>query len=113
MDRKPNPHGIQVGYGPISPTPPWRSARHFTEEERKHNCLNMLAEQHVYRQEQSRQALNFQHADFERTAQEYEQAARDEVHVAVAQATEVPEAEMREVMVLSTIKQSKLGLLIK
>ena len=28
-------------------------------------------------------ALNFQHGGFDRTAQEYEQAARDEVHVAV------------------------------
>ena len=35
--------------------------------------------------------MNFQQADFERAAQEYEQGARDEIHVAVAQATEVSE----------------------
>ena len=35
---------------------------------------------------------------FERAAQEYEQAAHDEVHVAVAQATEMSRAEMRERM---------------
>ena len=57
---------------------------------------NILAEQHVYWLEQGRNALNFQQADFERAAQEYEQAARDEVHVAVAQATEMSRAEMRK-----------------
>ena len=53
----------------------------------------------TYRQEQGRHALNFQQAGFERAAQEYEQAARAEVHVAVAQATEMSGAEMRESVV--------------
>ena len=43
-----------------------------------------------------RQALNFQQAGLERAAQEYEQAARDEVHVAVAQAIDMSTAETRE-----------------
>ena len=38
--------------------------------------------------------MNFQQAGFNITAQEYEQAARDEVHVAVAQATETSRADM-------------------
>ena len=55
----------------------------------------MLAEQHVYVQEHGRQASNFQQAGFERAAQEYEHAGRDEVHVAVAQVIEMSRAEMR------------------
>ena len=51
-------------------------------------------EQHVHWQELGRPALNFQQAGFER-AQECEQAARGEVHVPVAQATEMSGAEMR------------------
>ena len=43
-------------------------------------------------------ALNLQQAVFERVAQEYEQAARDEVHVAGAQATEMSGAELRRRM---------------
>ena len=39
--------------------------------------------------------MNFQQAGFERAARENEQAARDEVHGAVAQATEMSRAEMR------------------
>ena len=42
--------------------------------------------------------MNFQQAGFERAAQEYEQASRDQVHVAVAQATGVSGAEMLERM---------------
>ena len=33
-----NPHGAQVGYGPISSNPSWRSARDFTEEANAHTC---------------------------------------------------------------------------
>ena len=54
----------------------------------------MLAEQHVYWREQGRQALKFQKDGFERAAQEYEQVTRDEVTVAVAQATEMSGAEL-------------------
>ena len=86
----------QAAHGPVSPIPPWRSTRHFTEEADAHHCPNFLAEQHIYWQEQGRHALNFQQASFERAAQEYEQAARDEVHVALAQDTEMSGAEMRE-----------------
>ena len=58
----------------------------------------MLAEQHVYWLEQGRHALNFKQAGIERAAQEHEQAARDKVHAALAQATEMSRAEMRERM---------------
>ena len=51
-----------------------------------------------YWQEQSRHALNFQQAGFERAAQEPEHAARDEVHAELAQATEMSTAEMQERM---------------
>ena len=63
-------------------------------EANAHNCGNMLAEQHVYWREQGRNALNVQQAGFERAAQENEEAARDEVHVAVAQSTEMSRGEM-------------------
>ena len=89
--------GSQTGCGPISSLPPWRSARNVTEETNAHHHWNVMAEQHVHWQEQGRQAWNFQQAGFERAAQGYVQAARDEVHVAVAQATEMSRAEMREV----------------
>ena len=52
------------------------------------------AEQHVQWREQDRNALNSQHSDFVRAAQEYGQARRDEVRVAGAQATEMSSAEM-------------------
>ena len=65
---------------------------------RMHISLYILAQRHVYCQEQGRNALNFQQAGCERAAQDFEEAARDEVHVAVAQATEVSGKEMREVM---------------
>ena len=52
------------------------------------------AEQHVQWREQDRNALNSQHSGFVRAAQEYGQARRDEVRVAVAQATEMSSAEM-------------------
>ena len=54
-----------------------------------------MAEQHVCWQEQFRNALNVQQPGFERAAQEYEQAVRDEVHVAVAQVAQMSRAEMR------------------
>ena len=57
---------------------PGEGARNFTEEATVHNYRHVLAGQ-------DRQALNFKQADFERAAQENEQAARDEVHFAVAQ----------------------------
>ena len=51
--------------------------------------------------------LSFQQAGFERAAQEYKQAARDEVPFAVAQAIEMSGAEMRrEEWMLPKIKQS-------
>ena len=43
----------------------------------------------VYWREQGSNALNFQQTGSERAAQEDGQAARDEVQVAVAQATEI------------------------
>ena len=90
-----NSYGSQLGYGPISSIPPCRGALNFTEEAHAHNNRNTLAEQQFYWQEQGRQDLNFQQAGFERAAQEYEQAARDEVHIAVAQASDMSKAEMR------------------
>ena len=38
--------------------------------------------------------MNYQQAGFERAAPEYEQAARDQVHVAVVRATDMTRAEM-------------------
>ena len=55
---------------------------------------NLVAEQHVYWREQGRNALNYHQAGFERAAPEYEQSARDEVHVAVVRATDMTRAEM-------------------
>ena len=63
-------------------------------EANAHNHWNILAEQRVYWQEQGRISLKFQQAGFERATQESEQAARDEVNVAVARATEMSRAEM-------------------
>ena len=61
-----------------------------------HNCRNVSEEQHVYCQEQGGHALNFQQAGFEGAVQEYDQAVCGEVHVALAQATDMPRAEVRE-----------------
>ena len=58
--------------------------------------LNILAEQLFYGQKQDTHALNFKTAGFGWAAQEYNQAARAEFHVAVAPAAEVFRAEMRE-----------------
>ena len=60
------------------------SGRMVTSE-RKHTLTNTgkIGKPTCYWQEQSRHALNFQQAGFERAAQEPEQTARDEVHVAV------------------------------
>ena len=93
-----NSHGAQATYGPISSIPPWRSTRNITEEANAHNHRNILAEQHVYWQEQGRKALNFPQAGFERATHELVQAARDEVHASAAQATEMSRAEMWERM---------------
>ena len=81
-----NPHWVQVRHGPFTSNPRWRSAQNFTEEANTH--------QHVYWREHGSNALNFQQAGFERAAQEHEQAARVEAHVAVAQATALSRAEM-------------------
>ena len=89
---------MQPGYASFSSIPPWRSTLNFTEAANAHNYRNILAEQHLYWQEQGRQALNFQQAGFETAAQGNEQAARDEVHAAMAQATEMSRAEMQERM---------------
>ena len=43
-----NPHRVQVGHGPITSNPPWRSVHNFTEEENGHIFWHLLAEQHVY-----------------------------------------------------------------
>ena len=58
----------------------------------------ILAEQHVHWQEQGRHTLNFQHTGFEGAPQEYEQASRVEVHVAVAPATAMSCAEIWQIM---------------
>ena len=71
----------QFGYGPITQNPLWKSTRDFAETANAHNCRSLLAERHVDWQEHGRSALNYQQASFERAAQEYEQAAQDEVHV--------------------------------
>ena len=57
-----------------------------------------MAEQHVHWQEQGRHAPNFRQAGFERAAQEHVQAAREEVHVAVAKTTYMSRAEMRGIV---------------
>ena len=93
-----NSYGSHAGYGQISRILPWRSTRNLTEEANVRISRNILAEQHVCWQEQGRQSLNFQQAGFESAAQEYEQAARYEVHVVVALTTEMSRAEMRERM---------------
>ena len=69
-------------YRPISSIPPWKSTRNFTEEANAQNYL-VLAEQHVYRRDQGRNTLNFHQQALK------EQAARGDVHVAVAQATDM------------------------
>ena len=71
-----------------------KCAKLLTEEADAHNYRNLLAEQHVYWRDQGRNDLNFQQVVFERAAQENEQAARDEVSVAVLWATEMSRAEM-------------------
>ena len=43
-----NQYGAQAGNGPISPIPPLRSTRNFTEEANAYNLRSILAEQHVY-----------------------------------------------------------------
>ena len=48
----------------------------------------------MHSREQGRNALNFQQAGFESAAQEHEQATRDGVRVAAAQATDISRAEM-------------------
>ena len=93
-----NSFAAQGDHGPISSIPPCRGTRNFTEEANALNCWNILAEQHVHWQQRSRNTLNFPQASFERAVQECEQATRDEVHVAVAQSTERPDAEMRKRM---------------
>ena len=55
---------------------------------------NQLTEQHVHWREQGTHVLNCQDAGFERTAQDNEQAARDEGNVAIAWATDMSRAEM-------------------
>ena len=96
--------GAQAACGPQSL--PGSSVQNFSEEAIDHNLRNLVEEQHVYWRKQCRHALIFQQTSFER-------AARDQVHVAVAQATEMSGARVRTEKVLSTIEQSKLGLLIK
>ena len=92
-----NLHGAQAACGQTSSIiPPWRSTHNFTEEANAHNHRNLLAVRRVFGLVQGRNALNFQQAGFERAAEEHEQAARDEVHVAVVQATLMFRAEMRE-----------------
>ena len=87
------------GSQPISQNLHWKSTHNFAEEANVRNW-----------QECGRHALNFQQASFERAAQECEQAARGEVHVAVAQATERSGAEVRE---HAKVKQSIPGRPIK
>ena len=86
----------QASYGPISSIPLGRSTHNFTVEANADKYRNTLAAQLVYWQEQGKNALNFQQAGFETAAQEYEQVARDEVHVASAKAA-VMSGEMNSV----------------
>ena len=88
---------------------------HVTSQRKQTHTFfpKLLTGQHVYWQDQGRHALNFKQAGVETAAQEHEQAARAEVHVAVAEATEMSKADMRTRMVLSKIKQGKPGRLIK
>ena len=80
-----NHYGPQSVDGLISSNLPWRSVRNFTEEADAHNHRNIVAEQHVYWQGQCRNASIFHpQASVEKSAPENEQAAHDEVHVAVA-----------------------------
>ena len=85
----------------------------FAEEANAHNYRNLSAEQHVHWRNQGRNALNFQQAGFERAAQEYEPAGRDEIHVAAAQSMEMSRAEILSRMGLFNIEQSNPGRLIK
>ena len=77
-----------------SSNPPWRSTRNFKEEANAHSSWNQLAEQDTG----GRDALNFHQAGSDTAAQEYEQAARDEVLVAVAHSTERSRAKMLAIM---------------
>ena len=51
----------------------------------------------VIGRKEGRHALNFKQVGFERAALDHEQAARDEIHAAVARATEMSNAEMGEI----------------
>ena len=75
----------------------------------------MAAEQRVYWREQGRNALNFQQAGFKGAAQEYDQTAGDEVHVAVAQDRQRTSLKRKclEEWALLKIAQSDPRLLVK
>ena len=73
---------FKFGHALVTLNPPWSSVHNFTEEAHAHNYGK------------GRHALNCQQGSIERAAQEREQAARDEVHVAVARATEMSGAEL-------------------
>ena len=86
----------QVGDEPISSDPLWRYTKLHSRSTRS-QFKESVGLQRVYWREQDRNASKFQQAGFHRAAQEYDQAAGDEVLVAVAQAIEMS-AEMRERM---------------
>ena len=89
-----NFYGAQAAYGSTFIIFAWTTTCNCTEEANAHDYRSILTEQHVYWQEQSRNALSSQQAGSERAAQACERAARVEVHVAVAQATDMSRAEM-------------------
>ena len=61
----------QAGYGPIKCVPRWTNTLNFIKEADALNYRNILPEQHVYKQERSRNALYIPQAGFERAARRY------------------------------------------
>ena len=55
-------YAMQPGYGPMSSILPGTGTRNFTEEANAHNYRNILAEQHVYRQEQEQTSFSIKQA---------------------------------------------------
>ena len=89
---------MQLGFGLVSSIPEEvhvtsqmkRSLTKIGKIDRTTNSLSW--------QEQGRHALNSQQAVFETAAQNFEQAIRDELHVAAAKATDMSRAVMRKIM---------------
>ena len=92
---------------------PWRCAGNFTGEVDAHSCWKTFAEQPVHWQEQGSHVSKFQHARFERAAQKYDQATRDEVHVGVAETTEISTTKMKRMMGVLGNQEEQTSRLIK